>query len=118
MVSGETPNTTLVLIVRNALIVPEDQRVRMAELITRANFGFYIGSFDLDFSDGELVFRASMPAPDGCFTQEQCRSLIYTAMSTMDRYNHAFHRLIYGDDISPAEAVAEVEMAPVDEDQD
>ncbi len=93
------------------LIVPEDRRPAMAEAVTRANYGMWLGNFDLGMSDGRLGFRIAIPVADGTLTLEQFRYLIGIALSTVDRYHRAFCRLVYADDLSPAEVIAEVEMA-------
>ena len=93
------------------MIVPEARRLEMAEAITRANYDLLNGCFELDFSDGELRYRASMPLADGTVTEEQFRELLFYAIAMADQYARAFNRLLYGDDLSPAEVIAEVEMA-------
>jgi hypothetical protein len=101
----------LLVLLRLPFRVPEDQRVRMAETITRANDGFMAGSFDLNMASGFLAFRNTMPVADGTVTREQFQRLVGCALTTADRYFRAFGRLLYGDDLTPAEVVAEVEMA-------
>jgi hypothetical protein len=98
-------------LVRLPEVVPEPKRPQVAETIARANYGLALGCFELDMSDGEIDFRVSMPTPGAALTHEQFRALLGAAMWTTDRYHRAFCRLIYGDDLSPAEVVAEVEMA-------
>jgi len=97
--------------VRIPLMVPENRRVAMAETVSRANFGLMIGAFDLDMSTGFMGFRAAMPVGDAPVTHDQFRALIHAAFWTADRYHRAFCRLLFGDDLSPAEVIAEVEMA-------
>ena len=97
--------------VRSLLIVPEDRRKEVAEAITRANTSVLIGGFKLDLSDGDLGFGVSMPIADSTLTHEQFRELLGSAFCAVDRYHRAFCRLLYGDDLSPAEVIAEVEMA-------
>ncbi|MCO6439048.1 MAG: hypothetical protein J5J06_18300 [Phycisphaerae bacterium] len=113
-VLGESPYSVPHVAVRNALIVPEDARPTMAEAVARANFGLSLGCFQLDMSSGRLLFCVGMPVADGVVGPDQFRGLAHCALDTMNRYNRAFHRLIYGDDLSPAEVIAEVEMAPND----
>jgi hypothetical protein len=107
---NDAPLSVLVTVTM-PVVIAEDQRVAMADAVARANFGLLFGCFDLDMSDGTLGFRNSMPVCDGTVTHEQFRRLVGPAMGTADRYLRAFNRLIYGDDLSPAEAIAEVEMS-------
>ena len=41
---------------------PEDKRPILADFLTRANYGLYVGNFEMDFNDGEVrgIRRASM----------------------------------------------------------
>ena len=106
----EEPGDLLLLRVP-ILYVPEKQRPAMAEALTRANYSLFIGCFEMDLSDGELQFRAGFPLADGTMTYQQFVDLIGAAHHAVDDYDRAFHRLLYGDDLSPAEVIAEVEMA-------
>jgi hypothetical protein len=105
------------VIVRIPETVPEPKRPEVAEAIARANYGLSLGCFELDMSDGELDFRVSMPIGGASLAHEQFRSLLGAAMWTTDRYHRAFCRLIYADDLSPAEVIAEVEMAEAERNQ-
>ena len=93
------------------VVIPEARRPVVAELIARINYGLMLGGFALDLSDGDLHFRVTMPLADAELTQEQFAHLLGASLWSADRYQKAFCRLLYGDDLSPAEAVAEVEMA-------
>ncbi len=92
-------------------IVPEDRRGAVAEVVVRANAGLPLGRFDYDAASGLVTFRTAIPVLDGTLSAAQFRTLVVTALATADQYQRAFCRLLYGDDLSPAEAVAEVEMA-------
>ncbi len=96
--------------IRIPLVVPEDRRAAVAETVVRANYGLSIGSFDMDMSDGTVGFRATMPIADAMATHGQFRDLMGASLWTVDRYHRAFGRLLFGDDLSPAEVIAEVDM--------
>ncbi len=91
--------------------VPEDRRAAMAETIVRANCGLKFGHFDLHFGHGGLRFYAAMPLARDGIEAEQFEILLGAALGCMNQYFRAFARLLYGDDLSPAEVIAEVEMA-------
>jgi hypothetical protein len=93
------------------LVVPEAKRLLMAEAVVRANYGSDVGRFDLDLGDGRLHCLATMPVADGDVTEEQFKALFVWAVLMADSYFRAFARLLYADDLSPAEVIAEVEMA-------
>jgi hypothetical protein len=111
LITAQGEDTRLAVLVHMAPIVPEDRRREMAELVVRANDGLAMGRFDLDMSDGTMAYYASMPVVDGTVTAGQFDDLMYCALTTADCYVLAINRLLYGDDLSPAEVVAEVEMA-------
>ncbi|MDM8007631.1 MAG: YbjN domain-containing protein [Phycisphaerae bacterium] len=105
------PSGTLCVVTHVPVVIPEGRRTAMAELIARINYDLLVGGFALNLSDGNLHFRITMPLADAELTQEQFDRLIGTSLWTVERYFKAVCRLLYGGDLSPAEAVAEVEMA-------
>ena len=92
------------------LSTPADQRLAMAELLTRANFGLIMGNFEMDFADGEIRFKTSIDVEDDRLSVALVRSLVYANVLTMDKYLPSIARLLHGN-ISPAEAIDEVERA-------
>lgn len=40
--------------------VPEDRRLALAEFLTRANYGLFIGNFEMDWQDGEVRYKTSI----------------------------------------------------------
>jgi hypothetical protein len=105
------PAGILCVVTHVPAVIPEDRRTAVAELIARINYNLMIGGFALNLSDGNLYFKVTMPLADAELTQEQFDRLIGASLWTVQRYYKAVCRLLYGDDLSPAEAVAEVEMA-------
>ena len=91
--------------------VDEDRRTQAAETVVRANDGLMLGRFDLDMSDGRLDFRTAMPLAETGVSETQFDGLLHSALWTVNRYHRAFGRLLYGDNLSPVEVIAEVEMA-------
>jgi hypothetical protein len=88
--------------------VPEDRRMSVAEFLARANYGLYIGNFELDFDDGEVRFKTSVDVEEGHLSPGLIKNLVYTNVLMTDRYLPGIMRVIYGD-TTPAEAVAEIE---------
>jgi len=41
------------------VVIPEEHRLKMAEFISRANYGLILGNFEIDFLAGELRFKAA-----------------------------------------------------------
>jgi hypothetical protein len=107
----EKPVLNLVVVVDLPFIVPEERRAQVAEAIVRANYSRCPSRFDMDMSDGSIHCFAVVAIGDGTLTPAQFDAVFGSALSLADRYFRAFARLLYGDDLSPAEVIAEVEMA-------
>jgi hypothetical protein len=88
--------------------VPEDKRLLVAEFLTRANYGLYIGNFELDFDDGEVRYKTSIDIEGDRLTSQLVGNMVYTSVLMMDRYLPGIMRVIYGN-ASPSEALAEIE---------
>src|SRR5438874_9539363 len=39
---------------------PEDKRPVLADFLTRANYGLYVGNFEMDYNDGEVRYKTSI----------------------------------------------------------
>jgi len=69
-------------------VVAEPMRARVAEYLTRVNWGMPYGNFELHFATGEVRFRTSMSIEDAEPVDALLRPLIYANVHTMDRYLH------------------------------
>jgi len=87
---------------------PEGKRMAVAELLTRANYGMFIGNFELDFSDGEIRYKTSIDVEGSQLSPALVKPLVYANVLMMDRYLPGIMSVIYGN-VSPAEAVAKAE---------
>ena len=67
------------------LNVPAPRRAAMAELLARLNYGLLIGNWEMDFRDGEVRYRTSVPARSCLFTADLARDLAYTNFGTFGR---------------------------------
>jgi hypothetical protein len=88
---------------------PEETRQRVAEYITRANYGLRIGNFEMDFRDGEVRYKSSLDFEGVDLSPELIQHAIYPAVQTMDRYLPGLMRVIYSD-LSPEEAIEAIEQ--------
>jgi hypothetical protein len=88
--------------------VPEDRRPRIAEFISRANFGMLIGNFELDYSDGEVRYKTSIDSEGGELTKALVRQLVVANVLMMDRYLPGVMAVAFGD-ASPAQAIMRIE---------
>ena len=88
--------------------VPETQRLLVAELLARINYGLYIGNFELDMNDGEIRYKTSIDVEGGDLTPRMVETLIAVNISTADRYFPSFADVMYAG-VAPMEAVARIE---------
>ena len=75
---------------------PEDKRVEGAVATCVANHGMVNGSFDYDFSDGELLFKCVDSYRGGTFSQETAKYMMNIVLGTVDNYNDRFFALAKG----------------------
>jgi hypothetical protein len=87
---------------------PEDKRAAMAEFITRANYGLYLGNFEMDYRDGEIRYKTSIDVEGGTLTAPLIKSLVYANVALMDRYLPGIMSVIYAG-TDPQEAITKIE---------
>jgi hypothetical protein len=88
--------------------VPEDRRMKVAEFITRANYGMIIGNFEMDFNDGEVRYKTSIDVEGETLTPPLIKQMVYSNVIIMDRYLPGIMRVIYGDG-APDEEIQKIE---------
>lgn len=70
-----------------AMGVPSKKRPAMAEFLVRVNFELLIGSFEMDYTDGEIIFRTyGLATSTRDLTTETIGQLIYANVFMMDKY--------------------------------
>lgn len=109
---GESP-TSIELIIHLPFAVPEDRRATSAELSMRINRRLGVGRFDLDMDDGDLTFHAAIPMEGAVCTAEQFHSVLQHSVLSSIRYHRPFGRLVFDPDLTPKQALAELDMAQV-----
>ena len=98
---------------------PEEKRPILADFLTRANYGLYIGNFEMDFNDGEVRFKTSLDVEGNKSVAEEgkeptelsfalMKRVVYDNVGVMDKYLPGVMSVIYGG-ASPTEAIAKVE---------
>lgn len=95
--------------------VPEPQRHRMAEFITRANFGMILGNFEMDYADGEVRFKTSVDVEGSELSPPLIRQTVYANLVIMDRYLPGLQRVIHSDE-TPLAIINTVELMEAYED--
>ncbi len=77
--------------------IPHLLRPKMAEFITRANYGLIIGNFELDYNDGEVRFKTSLDVDTAPLSSALLRPLLYANLSTFDHYYPGIIQIIETD---------------------
>lgn len=106
-VQGENTDCTLIFLCKEDLqqlivvgykprVIPEQFRLKAAELLTRANYILNLGSYGMDFSDGELRFRTSLDVEDGELSLTMVRNITATTALMFDQIYPCILKLIYG----------------------
>ncbi len=90
------------------ILVPQERLQAATEFITRANYGLFIGNFELDLSDGEVRFKTSIAVTEEGMSTAMFQQLVYTNVMTMDKYLPGIMRIAFSD-VAPAEAIAAIE---------
>jgi len=88
--------------------VPEDKRLLIAELITRANYGLKVGKLVMDFEDGEVSCQTGIDVEGDRLTPALINGLVHGNVYLIDLYFPAILKVIYGG-VSPEKALKEVE---------
>lgn len=88
--------------------VPEHRRAAVTEYITRANYGLFLGNFQMDLNDGELIYQTYSVFYDHKAMQQEVRRVIQVAIHMAERYGQGVYDIVnYG--VDPAEAVKAAE---------
>lgn len=78
---------------------------RMAEFLTRANYGLTHGCFEMDYHDGEIRFRMTVDCDgDAVPTQEIVKNSISIPASMFNRYGSGMIQTMFSD-LNPADIV-------------
>ncbi|MCC6626344.1 MAG: YbjN domain-containing protein [Chloroflexi bacterium] len=86
----------------------EKLRPRVAEFITRVNYGLSIGNYEMDYSNGGVRFKSSFDFTGGALTRHLVRNAIVCAMDSAEVYHDALRRVMAGE-AEPRAAVADAE---------
>jgi len=81
----------------------------------RANFGLFIGNFELDFDSGTMQYRTSIDVEgqEEALSSLVIKHLVYQNVLTMDKYLPGLAAVLDGSS-SPAAAVRLIESADPD----
>ncbi len=85
--------------------VPKELRSQIAEILLRLNYILFLGTFEMDFSDGELRLKTCFIYDDSDISEEMLTHIIKGNIATMDS-NFEFISSFLNQKISMPEAIA------------
>ena len=84
--------------------VPADRRAQVCEYINRANYGLRVGNFEMDFSDGEVRFRTTIPIVQDGEIHDEVQRQIFISFATFDQYIPGVLGVAFGQ-LTPSQAI-------------
>lgn len=87
--------------------VPENKRSEAAEYLMRVNCVRSIGSFDIDFNDGEVKYKIGVDVEGGELVHKMIQNMTVDCHAAMDKYIPGLLKVIYGD-VSPEKILDEI----------
>jgi len=87
-------------------LVPEEKRGAVAEFIARVNFERAIGSFELDFRDGEIRYRGAFQYDGATLNDTLIENLFQMCGSAINFYYPPLMKVVWGG-MAPQEAIHE-----------
>lgn len=101
---GGSENRDLVFLSLFPVNIPKEKRSAVAELLARINYRLSHGCYEMDFEDGELRFRTSIPAVQGEVQGELLEYLVFANLCAFDSHFENIMRVLYTD-VSPENAL-------------
>lgn len=90
------------------IVAPAARMPAVAEFITRANYGAYIGNFELSYGSGEVRCKSSIDFEGEALTDHLIRNTLYPAARLMDTYLPGLVQVI-NHSLAPREAIEQIE---------
>lgn len=87
---------------------PKEKIHRVAEFLTRANFGMLIGNFEIDLADGQIRYKTSIDVEGSSLDTALIKRMVYTNVLTMDKYLPGIISVM-STETEPEECIAKIE---------
>lgn len=92
----DVKETTIVVFAVCPLNADPADRPKIAEFITRANYGLLLGNFELDYQDGEVRYKATISAMTSLPSMDDVERVVDVTFLMMQRYGDGLCKLIMG----------------------
>ncbi len=105
----QTDDNHVLIYVVWPMFVPPNKRDRIADFLTRANYGIIIGNFEMDYDDGEIRYKSSFVYDsDTNLSNDVFIRYLNKSFSTFDKYLPGIISVMYAA-LQPSDAIAQVE---------
>ena len=78
------------------LNAPENTRVEVAVFLTYVNYRLVSGDFEMDFSDGEVMYKVDQYCADQIPTQEIIKRAVFVPLAMFDNYARKLAEVMLG----------------------
>jgi hypothetical protein len=94
------------------ITVTSESRLTMADFLTRANYNLLVGNFEMDFEDGEIRYKTSLNFEGSQLDDALLEQLAHINVVMMNQYLPGI-RLVIDENVSPADAIRQVELSNI-----
>ncbi|MBD2541006.1 YbjN domain-containing protein [Coleofasciculus sp. FACHB-SPT36] len=94
------------------IIVASENRLAMADFLTRANYNLLVGNFEMDFEDGEIRYKTSINFEGSQLDHALLKQLAYINVVMMNQYLPGIIAVL-NDNVPPADAISQIERQTV-----
>ena len=79
------------------VLVQDAQKIKVAELLTRLNFGFTLGHYVMNFEEGEVIFETTHLFKETNLSPDIVDMLFYISCKTFDEYFNLINKVNMGE---------------------
>ena len=76
--------------------IPESNRMKVAETLTRVNYDLIVGNFELNMEDGEVLFKTTLDLADGQLTEAMYKRVYHLNGQCVNEYFGEILRVGFG----------------------
>jgi len=86
--------------------IPENRRTTVCEFLTRLNWEGALGSFQMDLSDGEVIYHSAIDIEDGILSTTMVGNMVSDAIRAVDSNFPGLMAVTFAG-IQPADAIVD-----------